>query len=128
MKASLQDIVLAQLYKLTADPTMRIAITQIEPIQSLWSGYGDILRLGFQYEELGDEGTDDQCKPETLIVKYVSLPDNITHPRGWHTDFSHQRKIRSYAVESYWYREMASGCDDHCRVPQCFAAHSQGRV
>jgi 3'-phosphoadenosine 5'-phosphosulfate (PAPS) 3'-phosphatase len=76
-------------------------------IQSLWSGYGQILRLRCQ-------GLDDP-----VVIKYVSLPDAANHPRGWNTDISHQRKIRSYQVESHWYQNFASRCDDLCRVPAC---------
>jgi hypothetical protein len=34
------------------------------------------------------------------VIKYVKLPDQGLHPRGWNTDRSHQRKIRSYQVET----------------------------
>ena len=82
----------------------------IEDIQSLWSGYGKIMRYGLQ----GDSG-------ERVVVKHVKLPDKAHHPRGWNTDISHQRKINSYHVESAWYRDWSKMCDDSCRVPQCFA-------
>lgn len=85
-------------------------IFHIEDIQSLWSGYGKIMRYGLT-------GAD----RETVVIKHVKLPDRTHHPRGWDTDISHQRKIRSYHVESAWYRQWASQCDDSCRVPQCFA-------
>lgn len=82
----------------------------IEDIQSLWSGYGKIMRYGLQ----GGSG-------ERVVVKHVKLPDKAHHPRGWNTDISHQRKINSYHVESAWYRDWSKLCDDSCRVPQCFA-------
>lgn len=82
----------------------------IEDIQSLWSGYGKIMRYGLQ----GGSG-------ERVVVKHVKLPDKAHHPRGWNTDISHQRKINSYHVESAWYRDWSKMCDDSCRVPQCFA-------
>lgn len=59
------------------------------------------------------------CKRETVVIKHVKLPDQSGHPRGWNTDLSHQRKIRSYLVESNWYQHWASHCDTHCRIPQC---------
>ena len=61
------------------------------------------------------------CDSESVVIKHVKLPDKAHHPRGWNTDISHQRKIRSYHVESAWYRDWAMMCDDSCRVPQCFA-------
>ena len=82
----------------------------IEDIQSLWSGYGKIMRYGLQ-----------GGSAERVVVKHVKLPDKAHHPRGWNTDVSHQRKIRSYHVESAWYRDWSKICDDSCRVPQCFA-------
>lgn len=82
----------------------------IEDIQSLWSGYGKIMRYGLQ----GGSG-------ERVVIKHVKLPDKAHHPRGWNTDISHQRKIHSYHVESAWYRDWSMMCDDSCRVPQCFA-------
>jgi len=81
----------------------------IEDIQSLWSGYGKIIRYGLQ---------GGSC--ERVVVKHVKLPDQAHHPRGWNTDISHQRKINSYHVESAWYRDWSKMCDDSCRVPHCF--------
>jgi len=58
------------------------------------------------------------CKSVTVL--YAStLPDQSTHPRGWNTNFSHQRKIKSYQVESAWYRDYSALCDEECRVPGC---------
>jgi hypothetical protein len=59
-----------------------------------------------------------------VVVKHVKLPDRHHHPRGWNTDRSHQRKIRSYQVETAWYRDWASRCDARCRVPACLALES----
>ena len=60
---------------------------KIEVIQTLWSGYGEIARL-----RLYDAAVD------TVVVKTVALPNAADHPRGWNTELSHQRKIRSYQV------------------------------
>jgi len=86
------------------------SIYPIEDIQSLWSGYGKIMRYGV---DSGDH--------HSVIIKHVKLPDQAHHPRGWDTDISHQRKIRSYHIESAWYRNWAKQCNDSCRVPACFA-------
>jgi len=83
-------------------------IFHIEDIQSLWSGYGKIMRYGLQG---GDRGS--------VVIKHVKLPNASNHPRGWNTDLSHQRKIRSYQVESAWYRDWASLGDHSWRIPHC---------
>ena len=88
-------------------------IFKIEDIQTLWSGYGKIMRYGLKG---GDTAS--------IVIKHVKLPDQIAHPRGWNTDFSHRRKIRSYQVETAWYRDWAKLCDDSCRVPHCLALES----
>jgi len=82
----------------------------IGTIQSLWSGYGSIDRYGLVDSDFG-----------SVIVKHVRLPDKTQHPRGWNTDNSHQRKLRSYQVETAWYRDWAARCDKDCRVPQSLA-------
>jgi len=86
------------------------ACFHIEDIQSLWSGYGKIMRYGLK-------GADEN----NVVVKHVKLPDKAHHPRGWNTDRSHQRKVKSYQVECTWYRDWASRCDEFCRIPKCFA-------
>ena len=79
-------------------------------VQELWSGYGAIVRYGV-------EGS----QRESIIVKRVSPPNAGAHPRGWNTDRSHQRKLRSYQVESTWYEDYAERCGSGCRVPECLA-------
>ena len=84
-------------------------------IQSLWSGYGSIQR----YELLG-------CDYPSVIVKHVK-PDQGAHSRGWNTDLSHQRKLKSYQVELKWY-ESRRNCSKalHARIPTCLAAKKDG--
>jgi len=81
-----------------------------EKIQTLWSGYGEIAR----YKVTGGIQS-------SVVLKHVKLPEEKNHPRGWNTDISHQRKIKSYQVESAWYQELAQKCDETCRVPKCYA-------
>lgn len=88
-------------------------IFKIEEIQSLWSGYGSIMRYGLK-----------GSSSDSVVIKHVKLPDQANHPRGWNTDISHQRKIHSYQVETAWYREWAEFCGDNCRVPHCLALES----
>lgn len=89
------------------------AIVHLGDIQSLWSGYGMIMRYGLQ---------GGAC--ESVVIKHVKLPGKKDHPRGWNTDRSHQRKVKSYKVESAFYRDWASRCDATCRVPDCLALES----
>ena len=88
-------------------------VSQIEVIQNLWSGYGKIVRCGLK-------GTD----MKTVVVKHVRLPEQDHHPRGWNTDLSHERKIKSYQVETAWYDHWSNHCDDNCRIPSCLALES----
>ena len=92
-------------------------ITSIDSIQSLWSGYGEVLRVHLK----------DGDYP-SVVVKHIQLPEEVAHPRGWNTDLSHQRKLKSYQVESAWYQQYATRCNSHCTVPQCLAveANSHG--
>jgi len=70
-----------------------------ERIQSLWSGYGEIVRVNL-----------DGGSVESAVVKHVSPPKG--------NDLGHRRKVRSYEVEIAWYRTFASRCTDACRVPR----------
>jgi len=84
------------------------SITRLEVIQNLWSGYGEIVR----YKVVGG-------KQKSIIVKHVKLPDSTNHPRGWNTDFSHQRKVKSYEVETHWYKNYSDDCTADSKVPEC---------
>ena len=85
-------------------------ISTTEVVQSLWSGYGQIVRC-----HLSGGAT------QSVVLKHVRWPDERTHPRGWTTDRSHQRKLKSYQVETAWYERYAQRCVDACRVPNCLA-------
>ncbi len=84
-------------------------------LQSLWSGYGSIVRYSLKGAEL-----------PSVVVKHVSPPTIADHPRGWNSDLSHQRKLQSYAVETAWYQDYAALCGVNCRVPQCYTVESSG--
>ena len=79
-----------------------------EVIQELWSGYGKILRVGLEHASV-----------KSVVVKHVQLPNNINHPRGWNTDIGHQRKVKSYQVETTWYSTYSK--NSTARLPQCLA-------
>ena len=95
------------------DVTEAESITSEELIQTLWSGYGELVRVGLS-----------GGKENTAIVKYIVLPDQTNHPRGWNTSRSHERKIKSYDVEMHWYHDWSHRCDDSCRVPVSYASES----
>lgn len=83
-------------------------VCALERVQSLWSGYGEILRIGLDHSA-------------TVILKHIRFPDQHNHPRGWSTDLGHQRKVKSYQVEMNWYRDWAEKCTMDCRVPKALA-------
>ena len=99
-----------QIENIILEATGATGLFELGTLQSLWSGYGSIDRYGLVGAETG-----------SVIVKHVRLPQRSQHPRGWNSDRSHQRKLRSYQVESAWYRQFAPRCGDDCRVPRCFA-------
>jgi len=80
-------------------------------IQQLWSGYGKIMRIKLENASIG-----------SVVVKLVQLPQHNTHPRGWNTDIGHQRKLKSYQVESAWYDTYSK--NSTARLPQCLALES----
>jgi len=85
----------------------------IEEVQNLWGGYGKIVRIGL-------EGSSQQ----NLILKKVSWPKKSRHPLGWNTDLSHERKLKSYQVETKWYLDYSHLCVDACRVPKAIAVYA----
>ncbi len=90
------------------------AIVDAQVIQSLWSGYGQILRCHLA------GGT-----RSSVIVKHVRWPEQRDHPYGWSSDRSHERKLQSYQVETMWYQRYAPMCPDSCRVPECLAVEER---
>lgn len=83
------------------------SINGIEKLQSLWSGYGGIYRVGL-------EG----YRAPSVIVKLIELKGSKDHPRGWATDTSHQRKLKSYIVESEWYESYSKALSQDIKIPQ----------
>ena len=88
---------------------------EIGIIQELWSGYGKIIRYGLVDSKL-----------ESVVVKHVKFPGQLDHPRGWNSDMSHERKVKSYNVECAWYKLWSDKCDEQCRIPTCFALEKRG--
>ncbi|MDC2890799.1 oxidoreductase family protein [Psychrosphaera algicola] len=104
---------LAQLKLLLDDSS----IVHAEQLQSLWSGYGEVAR----YKSL-DSGA-------SFIVKNIDLSPAKSHPRGWNSNIGHQRKLRSYQVETSFYQAYAAHTDKHCYVPQLIAQqHNESSI
>lgn len=96
-----------QVEDLVRQVTGASSVARKQRVQSLWSGYGEIAR----YRVAGAvEGT------TSVIVKHVTPPGGCHHPRGWNTDHSHRRKLRSYDVELAFYKRHARRCERGCRV------------
>jgi len=83
--------------------------SQGEVIQSLWSGYGEIVRIQLKGAPMA-----------SVVLKHVRFPTEADHPRGWHSDRSHERKVKSYDVEMAWYHDFANRCGENARVPHCY--------
>ncbi|MGR5335939.1 phosphotransferase [Vibrio gigantis] len=81
----------------------------VQVIQRLWGGYGELVRLVFSQEN--------SAELKSVIVKHVALPDKAEHPKGWNTKLSHQRKVHSYQVETEWYQSFTQEWDERCPVP-----------
>ena len=91
-------------------------VTDSQLVQSLWSGYGQLVRMHLQ----------DSAIAPTVIVKQITPPDAQTaNRRGWSGEIAHNRKLRSYQVETSWYRTWSPRCTPECRVPRCYAARPQ---
>jgi hypothetical protein len=80
-----------------------------ETVQTLWSGYGRILRVQL-----------DGAALPSAIVKHVQPPSVVQHPRGWSGRTSHQRKLRSYEVERAFYLDREPRASH--RTARCHAA------
>ncbi len=100
----------ASLSAVVLEATGAAAISSSEVVQSLWSGYGQIVRCHLTGSTI-----------PSVVLKHVSLPDELRHKYGWASDHSHNRKIHSYQVETTWYGRYAKQCIDACRVPRCLA-------
>ncbi|MFK8061388.1 MAG: choline kinase, partial [Polaribacter sp.] len=83
------------------------SLQEKEIIQELWSGYGKIIRINLQ-----------GCEVESLVVKNVQLPKISNHPRGWNSEIGHQRKLKSYQVETNFYKKFSE--KSLARLPNCY--------
>ncbi|MDQ9091729.1 kinase [Pseudoalteromonas haloplanktis] len=79
-----------------------------ETITSLWSGCGEIVRC--------------RLDEKACVIKAISVPDHINHPRISQTEFAINRKHRSYDVEYNWYLHYAPQLPSQSRALSCFKA------
>ena len=86
------------------------SFASVENIQTLWSGYGYIKR----YKLING------CA-ESVIVKHIRFPGAMRQK----SDLAHNRKLRSYQVESAWYQKWNQQCDESCRTPYCIGIEQQ---
>lgn len=100
---------LAALERLVARATGAKIVELGERVQALWSGYGEIRRA-----------TLTGAKFANAIVKHVVPPSTASQSAA--DARSHRRKLRSYEVESAFYRTYAPRCDAECRVPAALYA------
>ncbi len=84
---------------------------KVELVQSLWSGFGAIERV---HLEGGDY--------PTVIIKRIAPPEEMDHPRGWNSDASAKRKIKSYKIERHWYENYVPKLPANVAVPKILFA------
>ncbi len=82
-----------------------------EVVQELWSGYGSILRIDLR-----------GANQSSVILKQVDLQGVNSHPRGWNTHRSHQRKLKSYEVEWNWYSNVSLANEEGLKMPSFLGA------
>ncbi|WP_439132840.1 phosphotransferase [Polaribacter sp.] len=92
---------------LILESTGAIAMQEKETIQELWSGYGKIKRIHLEGAAV-----------KSVVVKNVQLPKRNKHPRGWNSEIGHQRKLKSYEVETAWYQNYSA--QSSARLPHCY--------
>lgn len=93
----------ANIEKILLEATGSSHVEHTELIQKLWSGYGELSRV--------------RLNDKSVILKLIRFPTTQNHPRGWSSDLSHQRKVKSYQVEMSWYQNYNDKID-HVYIPR----------
>ena len=81
-------------------------------LQSLWRGYGAIARVTLIGAAI-----------PSVVVKVVDPPPT---PRDADEAFAHRRKLRSYQVETAWYRDRQELLTPGLRLPAYVSHHQDG--
>lgn len=97
--------------KYILEQTQAKALGSQEIIQELWSGYGQIVRLELIESPIN-----------SIVLKHIDLKSANQHPRGWNTDLSHLRKVKSYEVELEWYQNWNH--TENFKIPKCLGISS----
>ncbi|WP_460752741.1 phosphotransferase [Marinomonas epiphytica] len=87
-----------------------------ERIQSLWSGYGEIVRYHYKERE-------EDFYYNSIVVKLGQFPETPSHPRGWNSEHAQQRKIRSYQVEQAAYENWFTDPANNFKVAKCLGSY-----
>jgi hypothetical protein len=95
--------------------TNAVEIISKDVIQELWSGYGKIVRYNL-----------DSPNYSSVVVKYIQLKPTRKHPKGWNTTNSHERKVKSYEVETNWYQFYGNQLSDKVRIPELIGLVKEG--
>ena len=83
-------------------------------VQRLWGGYGAVQKISLKGADF-----------PSVVVKYVQ-PGRGSHPRGWNTDLSHQRKLKSYQIETTWYASQKNkDGNNFARIPRCIGTQKE---
>lgn len=82
-------------------------ILNIELIQKLWGGYGELSRVTLD--------------TKSIIIKLIKFPKNIE------SNISHQRKVKSYSVENDWYR-FYNDINEESYSPQLITSGNLGDI
>lgn len=85
------------------------SISRIELVQSLWSNFGALERVWLK-----------DAERKSIVIKRIQPPSEIKHPRGWNTDASSERKLRSYEIERFWYEQTSRNLPSEIKVPKFF--------
>lgn len=88
---------------------------EVELIQPLWNNYGTLSRV---YLQGGNY--------PSVIVKHIQIPEAAAHPKGFTSDISKERKIKSYQVETHWYQHQNKELGEHAPTPRCLDAFDNG--
>jgi hypothetical protein len=104
---------LAALEQRVARATGARSVELGECVQELWGGYGEIRRATLA-----------GATTAHVVVKHVVPPSAAGHSPA--ETRSHRRKLRSYEVESAFYRAYAPRCGVGCRVPAAVHAGAPG--
>ena len=103
--------------KVILSTTKASSIQEAQLIQQLWGGYGELSRVFLNGTHF------DNSIPESIILKNIQFPDSPKHPKGMSISASHTRKVKSYQVEMFWYKQN-SYQNLNSYIPKCYASGS----